>query len=181
MTEEESKDTKWYAMRVYKNEKYAEEKLSGADGLSYFIPKRYAMRTYHGKKLLKLVPVIPSLVFVHASYRQIVSFKQATYNDLQFIVAGWEAANPYLTVRDKDMESFIKVCGQYNANPVFYRPEDIHVDKGTRVRVHGGVFDNVEGIFVRVEGKRSKQLVVLLTGLMAVSTTVNPEYLEVIG
>lgn len=38
-----------------------------------------------------------------------------------------------------------------------------------------------EGTFMKVTGKRSKQLVVLLTGVMAISTVVELEYLEVIG
>ena len=180
MTTEDSRTERWYAMRIYKNEKEAEEKLSEKGGLPHFIPKKYAMRTYHGKKTLRLVPVIPSLVFVHASYRQIVTFKQAAYNNLQFILKSREGANQYITVRDKDMESFIRVCEQHSEDTRFYRPEDIRVEKGTRVRVHGGVLDKVEGIFVKVTGKRSKQLVVLLTGVMAVSTTVQPEYLEVL-
>lgn len=167
-------------MRVYKNEKQAEAKLSGPDGLPYFIPKRYAMRTYHGKKSPRLVPVIPSLIFVRASHRALVSFKQSRYNELQFIRSGRDGHGECLTVRDKDMDSFIRVCEQYSDTAVFYKPEDINVEKGTKVRVHGGALDNVEGIFVRVSGKRSKQLVVLLTGVMAVSTTVQPEYLEII-
>lgn len=180
MTSAESNEERWYVMRVYKNEREAEERLSSAGGLIHFIPKRYAMRSCHGRKQLRLVPVIPSLIFVRASHRQIVAFKQEKYNSLQFIVTSIEGKNDYLTVRDKDMDSFIKVCGQYSENTRFYKPEDIHLDKGTRVRVHGGAFDGVEGFFVRVSGKRSKQLVVLLTGVMAVSTTVDPEYLEVV-
>ena len=181
MTTEEGKEERWYAMRIYKNERQAEEQLSDTiNGLKHFIPKRYAMRTYHGKKCPKLVPVIPSLIFVNASYFQIVAFKQHRYNNLQFIQTSKEGTKRYLTVRDTDMESFIKVCEQYSEKTSFYKPEEINVDKGTKVRVHGGPFDNVEGIFVKVAGKRSKQLVVLLTGIMAVSTTVQPEYLEVI-
>ena len=168
-------------MRVYKNEKQAEEVLSAEEGSEHFIPKRYAMRVYHGRKQPRLVPVIPGLVFVHASHRQIVTFKQERYNNLQFIVTGIDGLNRYLIVPDKEMEGFIKVCEQYSEHTRFYKPKDIHVDKGTKVRVHGGVLDGVEGIFVRVSGKRSRQLVVLLTGVMAVSTTVQPEYLEVIS
>ena len=181
MTAEEGKEARWYAMRIYKNEHQAEEQLSDTtDGLEHFIPKRYAMRTYHGRKTPRLVPVIPSLVFVHASYFRIVAFKQNRYNSLQFIQASRDGTKRYLTVHDKDMESFIRVCEQYSEKTCFYKPEDINVKKGTKVRVHGGPLDKVEGIFVKVTGKRSKQLVVLLTGVMAVSTTVQPEYLEVI-
>lgn len=67
---------RWFVMSAYKNEKKAEEKLSGKDGLEYFIPKCYAVRVYHGVKSKRLVPVIPNLVFVHASRKQITDFKK---------------------------------------------------------------------------------------------------------
>lgn len=62
-------------------------KLKGKDGLEYFIPKYYAVRVYHGVKSKRLVPVIPNLVFVHASRIQITEFKKR-YNFLQFVM--WE-------------------------------------------------------------------------------------------
>ena len=167
-------------MRVYKNEREAEERLSGREGLEYFIPKRYEMRVRHGKKEPRPVPVIPGLVFVHATHRRIVSFKQEKYNSLQFIMTGIDGRGGYLIVPDREMESFIRVCGQYSANTRFYKPGDLHIGKGMKVRVHGGPFDGVEGIFVKVAGRRSRQLVVLLAGLMAASTTVEPEYLEIL-
>lgn len=76
---------RWFVMRAYKSEKKAEEKLKGIDGLEYFIPKCYAVRVYHGVKSKRLVPVIPSLVFVHASHIQITEFKKR-YNFLQFVM-----------------------------------------------------------------------------------------------
>ena len=93
-------------MRAYKSEKRAEEKLKGKDGLEYFIPKYYAVRVYHGVKSKRLVPVIPNLVFVHASRIQITEFKKR-YNFLQFVM--WEKSTglEYLVVPDDQMESFI--------------------------------------------------------------------------
>lgn len=72
---------RWFVMSAYKNEKKAEEKLSGKNGLEYFIPKCYVMRIYHGVKSKRLVPIIPNLVFVHASRKQITDFKKL-YNFL---------------------------------------------------------------------------------------------------
>lgn len=66
----------WFVMRAYKCEGKAEERLSGDDGLEHFIPKHYAVRVYHGVKSRRLVPVIPSLVFVRASRRQLIRFKK---------------------------------------------------------------------------------------------------------
>ena len=67
---EELTTARWFVMRAYKSEKRAEEKLKGKDGLEYFIPKYYAVRVYHGVKSKRLVPIIPNLVFVHASRTQ---------------------------------------------------------------------------------------------------------------
>lgn len=63
-TVEEKKQVRWFVMRAYKNEKMAEDRLKDKEyGLEYFIPKHYAVKTYHGMKSTRLVPVIPSLVF----------------------------------------------------------------------------------------------------------------------
>lgn len=66
----------WYVMRAYKNENTAEDRLSNETyGLEYFIPKQKVLRTVKGKKVFFMVPVIHSLVFVHASHQKIVDFK----------------------------------------------------------------------------------------------------------
>ena len=110
---EELTTARWFVMRAYKSEKRAEEKLKGKDGLEYFIPKYYAVRVYHGVKSKRLVPVIPNLVFVHASRIQITEFKKR-YNFLQFVM--WEKSTglEYLVVPDDQMESFIRVSSQYD-------------------------------------------------------------------
>ena len=57
-TAEEKRQVRWFVMRAYKNEKMAEDRLKDKEyGLEYFIPKHYAVRTYHGVKSKKLVPV----------------------------------------------------------------------------------------------------------------------------
>ena len=76
----------WYVMRAYKNESAAEERLSDEKyGLTHFIPKQQVLRTVNGKKVIRMVPVIHSLVFVYASHKQIVDFKHNYYYDLQFV------------------------------------------------------------------------------------------------
>lgn len=174
-------EERWYVMRVYKNEKQAEELLSSKDGLEYYIPKEEVVRTRHGKKIICKVPVIPSLVFVHATHSQIIAFKLQRYNRLQFVLWSRDGNSSYLTVPDNQMNSFIQVCEQEQKKVTFYKPGEIHLEEGVKVRVHGGALDNVEGTFVKVAGKRSRQVVVLLVGVMAVSAEVEPEYLQIIG
>ncbi len=170
---------RWYVMRAYKAEKRAEELLSGEGGLPFFIPKHYVMRTFHGVKSKRLVPVIPSLIFVHASKDAIVEFKKI-HNFLQFVM--WEKSTgaECLVVPDGQMEDFIKVASSDEENTVYFKPEEINLEKGTRVFIHGGRFDGVTGTFMKVKGKRSRRLVVLLDGIMAVAAEVDPDLIEIL-
>ena len=177
----ENTECMWYVMRAYKNEKKAEELLSGNHGLTYFIPKQKVIRTNERKKVITMEPVIRSLVFVYATQQQIVAFKRDIYNDLQFVIWKCDGGIRYLTVPTNQMNNFIQVCEQKEQEVVFYRPDQIQVEKGQRVRVHGGTFDKLEGIVVKVEKKRSKQFVVLVPEVLAASIKVDPEYLEIIG
>ena len=158
---EEVTTARWFVMRAYKSEKRAEEKLKGKDGLEYFIPKCYA-------------------VFVHASRTQITDFKKR-YNFLQFVM--WEKSTglEYLVVPDDQMESFIKVSSQYGENISYYNPDELDLRKGCRVRIHGGKLNGVTGVFMQVQGKRNRRVVVLLEGVMAVAAEVHPDLIEVIS
>jgi len=179
----EKDEEQWYVMRAYKNETKAEKHLSGKYGLKHFIPKEQAMRTCNGKKVICTVPVIHSLVFVYAAHKQIVAFKKEIYNDLQFVI--WKHKHNdnthYLTVPNDQMNNFIGVCEQKEKEVTFYRPDQINIEKGKKVRVHGGTFDKLEGIYVKVAKKRNKQFVVIIPEILAASTTVDPEYLEIIN
>lgn len=176
---EEYSKPRWFVMRAYKSEGKAEDILDGKDGLAHFIPKCYAVRVYHGVKSKRLVPVIPSLVFVHASHSRIVDFKKR-YNFLQFVIWEKSTGQEYLTVPDDQMENFIKVASRYEENTAFFKPDEIDIKKGTRVCIHGGKFDGVKGVFMRVQGKRNRRLVVMLEGVMAVVAEVCPDLIEII-
>ena len=178
----------WYVMRAYKNEKTAEERLSDEKhGLQYFIPKQKVLRTVNGKKVICMVPVINSLVFVHASHRQIIDFKHNYYYGLQFVT--WKSGDElsYLTVPGTEMTNFIKVCKQTEKEVHFYKigeinnaKDKIDIAKGKRIRIHGGPFDKVEGYFMKVAQKRVRQLVVIIPDLLVVTAEVEPDFIEII-
>lgn len=172
---EEAREARWFVMRAYKRERLAEEKL-GQDGMECFVPKRYAARTYHGVKSARLVPAIPSLVFVRASRGRIMGFKRR-HGFLQFAMGGRRPARRYLTVPDGQMDSFIKAA-RHGKDATFYKPGEIRLEKGIRVRVHGGELDGVTGTFVRVKGKRDPRVVVLLDGIAAVAAEVRADLVE---
>lgn len=181
ITSQPTEEAKWYVMRAYKNEKKAEELLSGKNGMTYFIPKQKVIRTYQGKKVITTEPVIHSLVFVFASQKQIVNFKRYIFNDLQFVSWKRDNSTNYLTVPSDEMDNFIRMCTQKEQEVTFYTPADIQVEKGQKVRVHGGTFDKMEGILVKTYKKRNKQLVVIIPDILAASANVAPEYLEILN
>ena len=79
------------------------------------------------------------------------------------------------------MDNFIRMCTQKEQEVTFYTPADIQVEKGQKVRVHGGTFDKMEGILVKTYKKRNKQLVVIIPDILAASANVDPEYLEILN
>ena len=181
ITSQSTEEEKWYVMRAYKNEKKAEELLSGNNGLKYFIPKRQILRTRNGRKIICTEPVIHSLVFVFASQKQIVNFKRYICNDLQFVSWKRYDSTSYLTIPAKQMDDFIRMCTQKEQEVTFYTPDEIPLKKGQKVRVHGGIFDKMEGILVKTYKKRNKQLAVIIPDILAASANVDPDYLEFIN
>lgn len=78
------------------------------------------------------------------------------------------------------MKQFITVCKNYNENLIFLKPEEIDLKKGTKVRIIGGTFDGVKGVFVKIKGVRQRRVVVLIEGLTAVATAeIKPDLIEV--
>ena len=171
---------RWYVMRAYKKERQAEEALSGPEGLEHFIPKRYTLRTYHGRKQRALVPAIPSMVFVHASRDAIQAFKEH-FPTLQYIV--WKKGEhiEFLSVPERQMRSFIRVARQTEEDILYFQPDEIHLKCGTHVRVHGGIFDGVEGILVKVKGKRRRRVVIQIDEVAAIAAAeIEPDLIEIL-
>ena len=74
-----------------------------------------------------------------------------------------------ITVPDEQMNSFIKVCRSNEEKLIYLTGSEIsRLEKGVRVRILGGIFDGVEGAFVRVKGCRKKRIVVQVQGLVGV-------------
>lgn len=169
----------WFVMRAYKSEAKAEEKLS-EQGLDYFIPKHFTIQKYHGKFIKRLVPVIPSLLFVHATYAQILEFK-IKFNFLQFAMWKKSTGMEHIIVRDDQMENFIKVASQYNENLTYYKYDEINLKRGTRVRIIGGAFDGVEGVFIKKRNSKKGFIVVILDGFCGISAEVNPDIIQVLS
>lgn len=171
---------RWFVMNAYKSEMKAEEALSEEAGLTYFIPKRYVARKYRGRMKRVLVPVIPNLVFVRARYEELEQFKQK-HPFLRYATRRIDGANRIMKVPDEQMDNFIKAASHYEEEITYYNPDEIALEKGTRVRVIGGPFDGVEGVLLKVKGKRSKRVVIAIKDVAAISVAeISPELLQIL-
>ena len=170
---------KWYVMSAYRQEKKAETALQ-MRGFRCFVPKRYAVKTVHGKLVRTLQPAIANLVFLYASWNEVISVKQQL-DFLQFQTQVIQNKRRVMVVPDGEMEQFIHIASQVEEDICYYRPDELPLAQGQYVRVIGGQFNGVVGQLIKIVGKRQKRLVLQIESLLAIAVTIeNPKYLELI-
>ncbi len=177
---------KWFAMSApYRNEMKAARMLEELHA-EYFIPMHYVLVQKGAVKRRQLVPAVSNLLFVHADDARMTYLKGKVpvmqYKVLKGHTSDGKAEkNEKIVIRDDVMEAFIKVCKEELEKLQFLKPEEVNLEKGTRVRVIGGPFDGIEGTFVKVKGSRARKLVISIDNFVSVATEVSPEMIEVLG
>ena len=92
-----------------------------------------------------------------------------------------DGKNHPIVVRDEEMQRFMEVTRTYDEQLLFFKTEELDLAKGTKVRIHGGPFDGVEGTFMKVKGKRNRRVVIAIQNVIAVAMAyVEPDFIEVI-
>ena len=172
----------WFAMSApYRRELKAKEFLD-KKSVECFVPMKQALiEKCNGVKSRQMVPAIHNIIFVHTTRERIKELKQGV-NFLQYHTRPVAGKNIPIIVPDRQMQQFIAVTATANEEITYLRPEELDIRQGTKVRVHGGVFDGTEGYFVKVQGKRSRRVVILIEGITAVALTeISTDFIEVIG
>lgn len=172
----------WFAMSApYRRELKARDYLQ-AKGIECFVPmKEVLAEKRNGARQRQQVPAIHNLIFVRSTKSALQELKRGV-DFLQYRTTPREGKNIPIIVPDRQMEQFIAVTKAANEDLTYLRPEEVDIAKGTRVRLHGGAFDGTEGIFVKVRGKRSRRVVLLIEGVTAVvMAEISSDFIEVIG
>lgn len=172
----------WYVIKaIFKKETAVRDALRGM-GLRCYVPMRYRIEMVRGHKVRRLVPAISDLVFVKGEMDEIntcrLKLRETTYW-LTRPVVGQEQREK-IVVPDKAMEDFIRVTEQNEAEVTYFNPDEVVLSKGDRIRIHGGAFDGVEGVLLKVKGRRSRQLVVSIPDLAVAAVTIIPEVIELL-
>ena len=150
------------------------------DGKECFVPLRYELVKVNGKKERQLVPAIPGMVFIKEfdTLEKMKDYFQHRKERVFLRKSTFSNREDYLTVSDHDMENFMAITEKAGERITYYEPGEIQLRPGDRIRVNGGLYDGREGIIMRVKGKRRKQLVVSIPGVLIASVEMEPDLVE---
>lgn len=158
----------WYAMSATFGRSLKAKEYLDAQGITCFVPMKYVLVLGEKRgKIRKLVPAINNLLFVYTT-KEIIQEHKVRLGYLHYLTTPVNGRNVPILVPEAEMQQFITVCETHNERLVYLSPEEVHLEKGTPVKIVGGEFDGVEGTFVKVSGKRKKQVVVCVQGIAAV-------------
>lgn len=169
---------KWFVMRDLKrwNAQCPAYKQLQDLGITVFTPMIWKLIQVHGKRMRKQVPFMQDMLFVFDS-RQVIDPIVERVPTLQYRFLRGTYREP-MTVRNEDMERFIKAVG-LTENPRYYTPEELTPAMvGKKVRIIGGPLDGYEGRLQKMQGSQVKRLFVEIPSLLVVSVEVNPEYIQ---
>lgn len=170
----------WFALSAPYRKEMEAKKLLEKNSIECFIPMRYVVINTIGGKIRKLVPAISNLVFARTTKKEIQRVKTGV-TFIQYKVRREKGKNVPLTVPEHEMQQFITVCSAAVEDIEFLSPDELNIKKGTPVRIIGGTFDGVEGVFIKLKGKRKKHVVVMIDTLAAVAVAeINPDFIQVI-
>jgi len=175
----DDKNIKWYVLFAA-NGKAAKfcDYLKVAD-IEYFYPMFYHKRRIRNSERTTRVlqPIFRNLLFVKSDKAKLdpilkeIKLDFGITSDLYYRYRNGEERK-IVIVPDTDMRNFMVVVGAVEEPVIYFSNEEVNLEKGTRVRINGGVFAGVEGIFVRVKGDR--RVVVSLPNLFSVATAFVP-------
>ena len=176
----EDNEIRWFAIGCVSSKKELKVRDDIRNyGLEAFVPLKYNIKTIRQQKHRALVPAIPGLMFAKGSLEQLKEYiEDHAHFPVYLRKSTFSNKEDYLTVRTKDMEEFIAVTEDHEAHITYFRPEEINLQAGDRIRVKGGIYDGKEGIVMRIKGKRNKHLVVQIPGMLVAAVEMKPELVE---
>ena len=148
------------------------------NGLASFVPLQYTVKKIRGQKQRALIPAITGMIFVKGTLDELKDYIQKSHYPIYLKKSTFSNKEDFLTVPTHAMEEFIAVTESHEEHVTYFRPEEISLQAGDKIRIKGGFYDGREGIIIRIKGKRNKHLVVQIPGLLVAAVEVTPEIVE---
>jgi ribosomal protein L24 len=148
-------------------------------GLEAFVPLRYEVKTVRGQKQRKLVPAIMGLMFIKGTIEEVKDYAIHAPFQVYLRKSTFSNKTDYLVIPTKAMEDFIATTEQHEEHVTYFKPDEISLRAGDQIRIKGGIYDGKEGIVMRIKGKRNKQLVVQIPGVLVAAVELTPDLIEI--
>ena len=175
----EEKEIKWYAVGCTSTMKELKVRDDIRNyGLEAFVPLRYTIKKIKHQEHRALVPAMPGLMFAKGTEEEVKDYIAHAHYVVYMRKSTFTNKEDYLTVPLKAMENFIAATEDHEAHITYFRPEEINLQAGDKIRVIGGIYDGKEGIIMRIKGKRNKHLVVQIPGMLVAAIEMAPELVE---
>ena len=173
-------EIKWYAIGCTSSMKELKIRDDIRNyGLEAFVPLKYQIKKIKHQEQRALVPAMPGLMFAKGTLDELKEYIQDhAHYPVYLRNSTFSNKEDYLTVPNKAMEEFIAVTEDHEAHITYFKPEEINLQAGDRIRVKGGIYDGKEGIIMRIKGKRNKHLVVQIPGMLVAAVEMEPELVE---
>jgi len=171
------KDTFWYVLFAANGKAAKITPCLENAKIEHFFPMYYREKRIRGTEQTKRVlqPILGNLLFVKSSKKNLdpilkdIKLHFDITSDLYYKDLG---TRKLITVPEEQMLNFIALAGTKKEQIIYLSNEEVNLKKGTKVRIIGGVFEGVEGVFMRIKG--DKRLVVSIPNLFSVATAYLP-------
>lgn len=171
----------WFVMRDLKrpNAKCRAYQWLAEQGFEVFTPMKWEVTGTGARKTRRCRPFLFDLLFVHSTRESLDPVVSLTPT-LQYRFLRGSALGVPMTVREADMDFFMRAV-QATEEPRYFTPGEITPAMlGKFIRVVGGPFDGYEGRLLSVRGTRKRHLLVEVPTVLATTVEIDPEYIELL-
>ena len=173
----DSKNIFWYALFAVNGKAAKISDYFEAAHIEYFYPVHYRERRINNSERKKYIiqPLLGNLVFVKSSqeflepHLQEIRQRFGISSNLYYRDLG---TRKIIVVPENSMRHFITVASCIQERIIYLSSAETDLSKGKRVRIIDGVFAGIEGVFMRIKGK--KRVIVSLPELFSVATASIP-------
>ena len=177
----------WFVLRVSYGRIDKAKTFVEAKGIESYVPLRYKEVRKQGKKRIIPIPLLPSLIFIHASAEQVEALlhdNKVVSNESRALLSYYfdhtihcqnnPDRNPPLTIQDEAMNNFIRLTSIKNPHIIPVTSNSIQFKLGDNVVVTEGEFKGVHGRVARIAGLQ-RVVVELFDGCLVATAYVPKE------
>ena len=178
-------EDRWYVLRDLarpnaKNPAYKQLQAMPELADCVFIPMKQHVFTEFGKRVVRFIPYMPDLVFVHKSREELDPIvREMTLLQYRYVRGGkqYEA----LSVRHEVMKEFMEAVKEID-NVEYYSYEEVSPRLyGKQIRIIGGRLNGFEGRLMSKRGSKSKRLLIDLQECnLSAAIQVESEYIQLL-